>query len=115
MDGTTSALAVINLKSRKSNDKKFIKKSGEERRNVKCYYCHEKGHVIKYCPKKRKFNYKRNNTERESRDNKHEGNISAFTTETEMKMILKRLDENDTRLMDSTASKLITFLKKVAL
>lgn len=118
MDDTTSALAAINIsKSRKFNDKKFVKKSDEkksdeERRNVECYYCHEKGHVIKYCPKKRKFNYKRNNTEHESRDNKHEGNISAFSTETDMKMIFKRLDENDTWLMNSGASKHITFQKR---
>ena len=76
-----------------------------EKRNVECYYCHEKGHIAKYCPILIKKNQRQESTRNPSKENQRKGARQANYEEEEETQNTREESENTS----GSAAKVVKF------
>lgn len=106
-DDVTSALSAVNTnKQQKFFDTKYNpKRPDDKRKDVECFYCHKKDHVIKYCKKKPK---NRNPHKSKPPDDGQHGIYATFMVESDTLNIMEA-NQADIWTLDSGASRHMTF------
>lgn len=117
IDTITETLATANITKRKEKQNSNKKSDNlsfkyKDKKSIECYFCHKLGHYARDCRKRKGLErFKDNNNLRDQKSNEqksNENNCSAFIV-TEVENDILNADTKDIWLLDSGASKHMSF------